>query len=310
MSLFTDKHNEWTRVMRGDGESSQNGIRSQIVHLVWSAAWFRVVLRAREIASAHEIPTSNLNAALHGWIDSLFLDSFLVKVRRLAGGDNDAIVGRNACYSLSALVKDLKKNRHLLTREHLLSLDNLSFDISALKVREEEYWREHAREGEVLFIPPHLDTRRSEQRNTEIDRLCEIAAADRKQSDVVREAVLESIQDRLTALAAICLYTNKFIAHAATMESRRQDKRGNADDLHIGIRDLWVALENLCRAVASLDGWLIGRTAHAFLPCMYTHEWRGIAAPLVQPESVPVLQEFWKQLEAEAMKWGNPTIAP
>lgn len=310
MTAFTDKHNEWTRAMRGDGESSPNGIHSQVVRLVWSAAWFRVVLKAREIASSHVNTSSSLNAAFHAWIDSVFLDSFLVKVRRLAGGGNDSLIGRDACYSLSALLKDLKKHRHLLTREHLLSLDNLSFDICALKVKEDEYWREHSREGEAIFIPPHLDTRRSEQRNAEIDRLCQTSAVDRKQSDVVQEAVLESIHDRLATLAAICLYTNKFIAHAATMESRREDKRGNADDLRIGIRDLWTALENLCRAVASLDGWLIGRTAHAFLPSMYTHEWLGIATPFVQPDSVPVLRAFWKQLESEAMEWGSPSSVP
>ena len=309
MTVFTDKHNEWTRAMCGDGDSSPNGIHSQIGRLVWSAAWFRVVLRAREIASSHDNTSSSLNAALHAWIDSVFLDSFLVKVRRLAGGGNDALVGKDACYSLSALLKDIHKHRHLLTRENLLSLDNLSFDISALKVREDEYWREHAREGEALFIPPHLDTRRSEQRNAEIDHLCETTAADRKQSDIVQGAALENIQDRLATLAAICLYTNQFIAHAAPMESRRGDKRGNADDLRIGIRDLWTALENLCRAVASLDGWLIGRTSHAFLPSMYTHEWRDIDAPFVQSESVPALLNFWKQLEAEAMDWGDPSIA-
>jgi hypothetical protein len=309
MTVFSDKHNEWATVMRGDGESSPNGIHSQIVRLVWSAAWFRVVLRAREIASSHDNTSSSLNAALHAWIDSVFLDSFLVKVRRLAGGDNDALVGRAACYSLSALLKDLKMHRHLLTREHLLSLDNLSFDISALRVREDEYWREHAREGEALFIPPHLDTRRSEQRNVEIDRLCHTTAACRLLSDTVQETVFTEIEGRLTGLATLSLYTNKFIAHAATAESRRDDKRGNADELHITISDLWSALENLCRAVAALDGWLIGRTAHAFLPSMFTHEWRGIAAPFVQPESVPALREFWKQLEEEAMDWGNPGIS-
>jgi hypothetical protein len=310
MTGFIDKHSEWTTSMRGDGELSLNGIHSQIVRLVWSAAWFRVVLRARELASSRDNTSSGLNTALHAWIDSVFLDSFLVKVRRLAGGDSDALVGKDACYSLSALLKDLKQHRHLLTREHLLSLDNLSFDISALKAKEDEYWREHAQEGRAFFIPPHLDTRRSEQRNAEIDYLCETTAASRKLSDVVQESVLEGIQGRLANLAAVCLYTNKFIAHAATTESRRGDKRGNVDDLHIGIRDLWAALENLCRAVTALDGWLIGRTAHAFLPAMYAHEWQGIDAPFVPRESVPILRDFWKQLEAEAMDWGNPSVPP
>jgi hypothetical protein len=295
--------------MRGDGDSFANCIHSQIVRLVWSAAWFRVVLRARELATADDSGDRILNAALHSWIDSVFLDSFLINVRRLAGAENDGLIGKHACYSLSALLRDLRTHQNLLTRENLLSLDNLSFDIALLRQREEEYWREHSREGKALFIPQHLDERRSEQRNIEIDRLCLTTADCRRLTDTVRETVFTDIESRLTRLASLSLYTNKFIAHAATAESRRADSRGNADELRIKISDLWLALEDLCRTVAALDGWLINRTAHAFLPSMFTHEWRGIAAPFVQAESVPVLRDFWKQLETEAMGWGVPSIA-
>ena len=307
MPSFAEKHAEWTAAIRGDAQRPSNAIQWQVVELVHSAAWYRVILRARELSQSTQAKAPNLNPHLHRWIDTCFIHSFLVGVRRLAGGHLDSLAGPKSCNSLTALLRDLQKHRSLLTREHLLSLDNLPFDLVKADIELDKYMR--AQVGSWHFIPPALDVRHGKERNAEIDRLCGVSASERSLLDTVHPDVLASLEARLSTLSDISLCTNKLIAHASTLESRQTDMRGDVEQVRIAIKDLWGALEHLARSVAAMDGWLIGRSAHAFLPTMHNYEWRGIDCPLVETHNVPALQEFWKALEQEAADWGNPSAA-
>jgi len=309
MPTFTEKHAEWTAAIRGDALRPRNAIQWQVVELVHSAAWYRVVLRARQLADAGEGISPKLNPNFHNWIDECFTDSFFVRVRRLAGGDSDVLSGPMSCHSLSALLRDLKSNQSLLTRENLLSLDDLPFDIVETEQKLNKYLRDNKQTGEWLAIPSELDTRRSRQRNAEIDKLCGVSEATRSRTDTVHTAVFDSVRDRLLTLSDMTLITNKLIAHASTLQSRQTDKRGNIEKVQIAIRDLWGALEQLCRSVAAIDGWLINRSSHAFLPEMRKHEWRGIDCPLIETNDIQQLQDYWKELEKEASNWGDPSAA-
>lgn len=309
MPTFQEKHAEWTAAIRGDALRPRNAIQWQVVELVHSAAWYRVVLRARQLAIPGEETFPKLNPAFHNWIDTCFTDSFFVRVRRLAGGDSDVLSGPMSCHSVTALLRDLKSNQPLLTRENLLSLDGLPFDLVDVEQKLNKYLRDNHKDGEWLAIPSNLDTRRSRQRNAELDTLCRVSEATRSLTDTVHTAVFDNVGRRLSTLSNMTLITNKLIAHASTLQSRQTDKRGNIEQVQIAIKDLWGALEQLCRSVAALDGWLINRSSHSFLPEMRKHEWRGIDCPLIDTNDIPQLQDYWKELEKEASNWGDPSAA-
>ena len=112
MPTFTEKHAEWTMAMRGDDSRPRNSIHSQIVELVDSAAWYRVVLLARDLAPKGESATEHLNGPFHRWIDTTFSDSFFIRFRRLAGGTSDSLNGKRGCYSLLVLQLNAASNDH------------------------------------------------------------------------------------------------------------------------------------------------------------------------------------------------------
>ena len=306
MPTFTEKHAEWTMAMRGDDSRPRNSIHSQIVELVDSAAWYRVVLLARDLAPKGESATEHLNGPFHRWIDTTFSDSFFIRVRRLAGGTSDSLDGKRGCYSLLALIRDLRANRSLLTRGNLLALDDLPFDLAAADRLLEDTSRKAT--GWVA-IPSRADVRRSKRRNAEIDQLCGVDEAGRSLTDTVLEEVFTDIEARLaSATSDLNLITDKLVAHASTLESRQRHQK-DIETISITMNDLWSAMECLCRSVAALDGWLITRMSHAFLPDMRTHHWNGIDFPLVQTHNAPQLKDYWKQLEKEATQWGSPPEA-
>lgn len=307
MTDFHERHALWVTAMRGDSVRPRNSIHSQIVELVDSAAWYRITIRARELAAQSEPPSPRLNGPFHCWIDTIFVDSFLVRVRRLTGSPRDALEGRDSCHSLMPLLRDLLDHRPLLTRSNLLSLDGLPFDLHAASRLLNEYLKIHSVGNDWSEIPAHLDVRRGTLRNDELDRLCEVTADNRALDDVISKTSLEGIQQRLvSATESLSLLTNKLIAHASTLESRQTDSRGDIEKTRITLGDFWAALECLCRTVGSLDGWLINRVSHDFLPDMHGHHWLGIDSPLVQPSDIPHLREYWDKLQDEARIWGAP----
>lgn len=304
MATFAEKHAEWTTVMRGDDSRPRNGIHSQIVELVDSAAWYRVVLLARDLAPQGESATEHLNGPFHRWIDTTFSDSFFIRVRRLAGGTSDSLDGTRGCYSLLALLRDLRAHRSLLTRHNLLSLDDLPFDLAAADRLQDEMLR---KANDWVAIPRQADVRRSKRRNAEIDQLCGVDEATRSLTDTVLDVVFTDIDARLTsATSDLNHITDKLIAHASTLESRQRHKK-DIEAISITMNNLWSAMECLCRSVAALDGWLITRMSHVFLPDMQTHHWNGIDFPLVQTHNAPQLKHYWKTLEKEANEWGTPS---
>jgi hypothetical protein len=155
-----------------------------------------------------------------------------------------------------------------------------------------------------------MDVRRGRARNTEIDRLSGVPENQRTLADVVSDKVFADLEARLdSATSDLILVTNKLVAHASTLESREHDKTNDVESTRVTIKDLWNALECLCRSVAGLDGWLINRTSHTFLPDMRNHHWNGIDFPLVETHNIPKLMDYWKHLEEEASDWGIPAKA-
>lgn len=299
-SAFRDKHAEWSACLSG---RDRNAIFNQLVDLVYRAIVYRVVLRARQLNYDAHRNELRINGLMHGLLDSCYVDSQVLAIRRLADSSYD-ISGKRGIYSLWALIDDLRKNVGLLTRQNLLEMDKIPFDILAVKQEYEQFIIEQARRvepGKSYKVPGHLCYHQFELRHREIDRLCGVAPAARSLEDQVQPSVLNNLITKITESAATAkLVADKFIAHAATPGSREQRA---ADSTVLTLGDLWGIIEQLYTVANILDRSLLSRTTHTAVPLIPFGSFEYFDVALVSTEMTEVLEREWKAGEIEAQDW-------
>jgi hypothetical protein len=100
-------------------------------------------------------------------------------------------------------------------------------------------------------------------------------------------------------------YVNKFVAHAATPQTRQAV---NADNVAITLKQLWHAHEAICKVAAFVSVYLLTGTAYPFLPVPQYDQFAYIDRPLVGTENIPALREAWRSYEEETNKWSAWTV--
>ncbi|MCK4340132.1 MAG: hypothetical protein KAY37_00220 [Phycisphaerae bacterium] len=298
---FNEKHEEWSKAIGG---TDRNTIIQQLYRLSWDGAVYRVINTARGLAPPAPDGGVQINPMFHNLLDDCFFMIQAVSIRKLTG--KEARKGKRAAYSLRSLVEDMEQNVHLLTRGNLLSLDGFPMDVEPIRQAEQEYIRNKSCAGHGGFvIPPELDADRIEERHTQIDRLCGVNPSKRMPSDVVRAKLFCKMLERLDETKKIATWVNKFVAHAATPQSRDCVK---ADDLRLTLGHLWRAHEILCRVASILDVWFLNRHSHMFVPSAAYYKFKHIDRPLVAAEGISKLEDAWRSFEEETRQWGEADL--
>lgn len=298
MKIFSEKHAEWMAELNGD---DSNAIFRQISHLSWNIAAYRTVQHARLLLPADERGGVELNPMVHHLFDECFFTAQAIAVRRLT--ENGQRTGKKAVYSLRTLVEDMRRHRHLLTRENFLRLDNLPFDCAATAKAEWEHIL--SRESGPFSVPAHLDAFQCELRNAQVDKLCGATPETRQKSDLVLESVLDNFVARLEEAQGLGNFVNKVVAHLARPESRAQV---SADDLRPTFQHLWRAYEVICRVANLLDVCFLARSSHNFVPMFHGDQLVYIERPLVTSENVERLRDQWNQWDKETASWSEPDL--
>lgn len=305
---FEAKREDWIRCLdhkdAATGQMDRNCILAQVYEIVWSAGAYRVVLEARRIADKDTRGRIKLNGLTHRLLDRCFYQSQLVSVRRLM--DNSALAGPKGVFSLKALVLDMKKHRRMFTRQNLFAAFGQVMDVDALQraslqcpstsgdsSQEETPWTF----GNDPFFSKRL--------HDNMDVLCSVNAGSRQPGDVIAEAVFENLAVKLARTENICEHVNKFVAHAATPESRAQV---DADSAKVTFAELWEAHEIICRMCQFIDCFLLRQNSHGFLVGGGDELFRYIDEPLATTERIPAIRKVWADYVKEAEDWGKDTV--
>lgn len=271
---FEAKRAEWIRCLdhhdETTGKLDQNAILSQVYDLVWSGAAYRVVNVALRHAERDERGGVKQPPFLHQLLNRCFFQAQLVSIRRLL--DRGAMSGKYGVFSLRRLVLDMAEHRQLLTRARLLEHTVAHFDRD----------------------PP------SERDQSRIDRLTGVAPTHRSPQDVVAEAVFLRLRRELDALDRFADHARKFVAHAATPESRAE-----VPDLDAKLTygDLWAAHATLCRTCQFIDCHLLRGVSHGFLPESRGDIFRHADRPLVATADLQTLRQSWRECSSEIERW-------
>jgi hypothetical protein len=240
---------------------------------------FRVLARLAEIDVSSSLRNALLAEIL---IDGHFAIQVLT-VRRLMDYRPDVI-------SLPRLLRDLKANIHLFTRENFVCHDGLPYDYEEAERR---VWA--SRTGKGPFWGPTTGPDAygtSEIMHNMFDRLTGAAPESRTREDQIPDRIVDKLSEWLNNSGSdqIVVWSHKFLAHGADAASRR-----NVD--LAAIRPALDKHTNALRVfarVAEAAGMLLGSGLGQYVPTAQFDKLDRL------PEwTQPQLDEYWEQLTSE-----------
>jgi len=285
MCDIAGKFEEWRDQLCGGDVHS---VQQQIFRMMWNAAVFNLVRKARELALHDGEGEVQHNWAVSEFILTGYFETQSLGIRRLLDPRRDVV-------SLKRLVTDLEKAVHLLTRRNILAAAECPYDYE-----------------EVIEGPDHhgvsgpelAKTAFSEEMHARIDSLTGVEATARSPDDKVRPEVIKRLKCRLNQCDEIYTYVTKFFAHAATQDSR--DKK-NADEIKLTLRKISEVHRILCENTAFIAKSILGLPFDQFL-VLYTRDvFENLTAPMASEETVPQLREEWESYERTTREWANWT---
>lgn len=293
------KRREWLECLSGKDEHS---IFSQIYPMIWDAAAFRVVNEARLLAPKDRDGVVQLGGLLHALLNRSFFAAQMVAIRRLV--DTYPLEGSKGVCSLRSLIVDLRKNATLFTRANVFAAEGLDYDYGSILQAEAEYATVRKAAGEKAWNQPdELSWEWNETRHLYLDRLCRVSAQKRSPSDVVCPGVFNRLELKVTgACKRVSDHVNKFIAHAATQESRA-DVQGERSSLVLN--HLWEAHKAICQVANFVSVYILGDSSHNFLTHPLFDPLHYIERPLISPNQIEHLRGAWEAFESETQTWAH-----
>jgi hypothetical protein len=218
--------------------TKRNSVAAQLTSITWDITAFEVF---REVANLSEDASDGgkrLNGLIFNLLARSFYKGFMSDVRKL----ND---DRRDTNSLRQLLKSLKKNSALLTRENVFACEGIPYDWVPIADAERAAMEEQFRCGQTFALGPDYigSSDHSISRHRQLDQLCDVLDTSRQPSDVVPKRLFQSLIDHLQRTCSdIKTYVDHHIAHAAT-----ESKLANVALVNLTHSDLMTAHQELCR---------------------------------------------------------------
>jgi len=298
---YAEKRKQWLEALSGD---DRNSIINQLIAMTLDEACFRVINEARRLAPEDSEGGVQLSLLVHRLIDRTFFKSQMAAIRRLLDSDRCTLDGKSGVCSLTALLNDMKKFFHLITRAAVFEVEGLHYDYKSLMQKEMEYARARVKDGgKGCFVPIEIDSASSRDRHRQFDLLAGVDEKNRSPEDTVHASVFENLKRKVKgASKEVTVHVNKFIAHAATPGSREIVR---ADEAKITLGHLRTAHRCMCQTASFLDAFVLGNSAHTFLARPQFDQFKNIEKPLVAEKDIDALQKVWDEFEEECFRLGQ-----
>lgn len=253
--------------------------------------------RIAPVASTCEVQQWGL---LHDLLNRSFFAAQMTAIRRLVDCKSD-LEGKRGVMSLGAIIADMRKRQEQFTRKAVMQAEGLVVDVAAARVAFDNRPRQPGRTANVTHSA--FEWRQNVIRHEQFDRLAGVCPPIQSPDDVVAPQVFDRLQTRLDhASIDIQTHVNKFLAHAATPESRRIH---NADDLSITVSSLWQAIEVICETASFVSTVLLGDKNLGGLPLHSGDLLEYADRPLMNANDRIRLQEIWKLFDREVQDWDS-----
>lgn len=303
---FIAKRTEWLHQLEGDAE---HGIWAQITAMLWDDAAFRAINESRRLAAARGGASAALNRLVARLLDRGFVATQVLAVRRLM--DSEARSADRQVVSLRRLLTDIRRNRHLITRENYVCVDGKPYDPGPGQDARADAIAEAIGRGEVFVAavatsgPEAYDM--ADEAHEVFDRLSGVAADARSRGDVVREEVFQSLEDCLSEGRPedFILFGNRFIAHAADEHSRgllSPEQQG------ISLNRLAACHRAICQVATAISTSILGVGSRGLIAIPQYDIFDKLTDEWLNPEDEPALHSFWDEHVAQVEAWRRERI--
>jgi hypothetical protein len=287
LQAYLDKRRLWLSWIDTD---EHHAIWQVLSAMVWNDVSFRVLA---------QFAVNDENSALH---NSLLTEALLdghvatqvLAIRRLVDGGNSDII------SLRRLVKDLRRNFPLLTRENYVCFDGLPYDYEAVQKAD---MMERAGKGffwgETSGPRAHATSRMAHE---QFDELAGIDPARRSREDRLPASLLTATEGWLDDSGAdeLAQWSHAYLAHAGG-----PTRRERIAELTVTTNKITDAIKALARVTEAISARLLfagGRT-NGLMPVAQFNQFEKLDSPIMPVGGDADAYRLWDQLSDERNRY-------
>ena len=289
LRAYRDFRQECLKRLAGNSETS---LINQILKLTWHTLVFRTLNEGLRIGSRRRV-----NGAMWDLITEGYANIAMVGVRKLIDHDH-----RNN--SLLRVIRYLKENASLLTREHFVCFDGLPYDFE--KVQKTYY--ANLSQGD-LSTPRWLANEGPESWSTsmimheQFDKFVSAYSRERNRLDVVDHDIFDELEQQLKhpAILRVRDKVNREIVHTPNIYHERKPKQIPK----VTFNDIDEALKNLSQVGSKIGVILCDGSFSSIVATPQFNVLEGLDVPWASTENMWKLGEYWSSLSNEIEKWSE-----
>jgi hypothetical protein len=267
-------------------------------HAIWrvlsSMVWMDVSFKVLTHLAINDENSALNNSLLGEALINGHVATQLLAIRRLMDDSSSGII------SLRRLVKDLRRNFALFTRENYVCFDGLPYDYEAVQRKEmmeragkEFFW------GETSGPGAHGTSRMAHE---QFDKLAGIDPAKRNREDRLPASLLTTIERWLGDSGAdeLVNWSHTFLAHAGDPESRKR-----IANLRVTADKITDAIKALARVTEAISAWLLfaGGRSNSLMPVAQFNLFEKLGTPIMRAGAETEAYRLWHQLSDERNRY-------
>ncbi len=291
---YREKRNRWIEILSEDEEHS---IVFQINQMIWNDAVFRMINHARKLAADDTQEGAKINGTISEFIDQSYVATQLLAVRRLSERSK-----RGDEISLKSLIKDMKENSNLITRETYVAHDGLPFDPEPAKGRFLQNLSPSklgAAAGGIPASGPDAWAA-SERAHSGFDMICSGKPVRTDREQKVDPGVFDQLIKHLGACSRFEMIASKFIAHAADRASRGKLP---SNQRSVTLEQITRCHQAICRVAAFIYGPVLFIGGFGLLPHAQYGHLEYLDQAWVTTEDLKKLQAYWHKHHKSVEGW-------
>lgn len=301
---FRRKRGQWIEWLSG---KDPHTISTQIYSMLWDYALFYTVNELRRIATEQPEKGIGFNGPVMRLFDAGFATTQAIAIRRLI--EKPKASPKWAVISLRSILKDIKENIDLITRENYVCSHGLPYDYEAVRQEWESELIRDSRgiHGGTLPTSGPKAWPMSERVHKNFDRLSRVSAKNRRRTDLMKTEVIEFLESQIEKCEDIKKYVDKFIAHAAAPESRLELTENQEA---ITLERLKACHKVIYQVASFISGTLLWESTLGGLPVPQYDHLANLEKSWVTSKNLEKACQKWDEFAKEVSKWDSTSLWP
>ncbi|MFC1693743.1 hypothetical protein ACFL1R_09590 [Candidatus Latescibacterota bacterium] len=272
LTLFRQHRDKWLEMLKGP---DVHAIWTSIYKMHWNDVVYRLLNYMKKLVEEKPHPDVGFNSTFISLIDSGFTINQAMAIRRLT--DKIYVSGREVV-SLARLLREIKENKILFTREIYVCFDGPHYD--------------PAQDKDMLGI--------IQEAHKNFDRLCDNTHGNRTRWDRLSFKCIEKCERMLTVCEPVQTFVNKFLAHAADPVTRKSLSPSQSG---LTLKKLEDCYKAIYRVTNFISGILLREPASAPVPIPQFNQFKNIEKRWLLPEHSDLAKDFWDKRVKQMEKW-------